>query len=304
MENPPRELKRLEELQQRLSFLPARGKRPLQDDWPNQHGLTVDELINYARSNSVGARTGPQHGPLAIFDIDGETALELSCNRGMKPWDWTTWQVHREEAPSRLKLLCIPTLEQLQQLERQSFIDSVRTKPPVRDEQGKVIKKGEALEFFFGGKQGIVWGQHPEGGRYIWPDGLGPEALSAPPDVWWQFAVERSREPLSTHVDPSGKRYPRGGRGRRLDPCPICGRCSGTSSELWCEEKGELLFCMPGSTYSPVIAHPRLKVGDVINGWACVAENRDGGRTFRKHRSNSIQGLRQRLVEEATTWAA
>ena len=41
-----RDLERLKPLQHRLSFLPARGKRPLQDDWPNQPGLTIEELIN------------------------------------------------------------------------------------------------------------------------------------------------------------------------------------------------------------------------------------------------------------------
>ena len=68
---------------------------------------------------------------------------------------------------------------------------------PVRDDQGNVIQKGEALEFFFCGKQGICAGQHPDGGRYHWPDDLGPEVLSAPPEEWWQFAVEQSRLSLS-----------------------------------------------------------------------------------------------------------
>ena len=71
---------------QRLSFLPARGKRPLQDDWPNQPGLTAEELINYPGRNSVGVSTGTQHGQLAIFDVDGGSGLELGCIRGMEPW--------------------------------------------------------------------------------------------------------------------------------------------------------------------------------------------------------------------------
>ncbi len=94
-----------------------------------------------------------------------------------------------------------------------------------------------------------------------------------------------------------------GGTGRRLDPCPICRRRSGGESHLWCEEKGEVIWCMPGTSYSAEKAHPGLKVGDVIDGWACVARNRDGGWTFRRHRPNSIQGLRKRLVEETASWA-
>ena len=108
------DLERLKPLQQRLSFLPAQGKRPLQDNWPNQPGLTVEELLRYPGCNSVVVRTGPQHGPLAIYDIDGGSGLELACSRGMGPWGWATWQVHRAEAPDRLKLFCIPTPDQLQ----------------------------------------------------------------------------------------------------------------------------------------------------------------------------------------------
>ena len=288
-----RDLERLKPLQQRLSFLPAKGKIPLQGDWPNQPGLTVEELLRYPGCNSVGVRTGPQHGPLAIFDIDGGSGLELACSRGMEPWSWITWHVHRAEAPDRLKLLCIPTPEQLQQLERPSFIATAKTKPPIKDEQGNVIQKAEALEFFFGGKQGICLGQHPYGGHYFWPDGLGPEALSAPPEQWWQFAVEQSRSIGAPRCDSGVTRYPRGERGRRLDPCPICGRRSGTGSELWCEEKGELLFCMPGSTYAAEMSHPGLKVGDVIDGWAAVKHNSDGGWTFRTHRPSPLSQLRK-----------
>lgn len=287
------DLLRLKQHQERLSYLPARGKQPRQADWPNQPGITIDDFFKYPGSNSIGVRTGAQHGPLAIFDIDGESALKLSCDRGMKPSEWITWQIHRHEAPSRLKLLCIPTPKQIKQLERSSFIATVKTKPPIKDDQGNLIQKGEGLEFFFGSKQGIVWGMHPDGGRYLWPDGFGPEALSAPPDQWWQFAVEQSRLSHSRHVDNGERRYSRADKGRRLDPCPICGRCSGNGSELWCEAKGELLFCMPGATYSADLSHPGLKVGDVIDGWAAVKNNRDGGWTFRRHRPSPLSQLRK-----------
>ena len=36
----------LKPLQRRLSYLHARGKLPLQEDWPNQPGLTVEKLLN------------------------------------------------------------------------------------------------------------------------------------------------------------------------------------------------------------------------------------------------------------------
>ena len=53
-------------------------------------------------------------------------------------------------------------------------------------------------------------------------------------------------------------------------PCPICGR---TSSG--CRTQGELLQCRIGTTFSPLTAHPHLKLGDVIGTWACVAINED-----------------------------
>ena len=40
------DLECLKPLQRRLSYLPAQGKRPLQDDWPNQPGLTVEKMLN------------------------------------------------------------------------------------------------------------------------------------------------------------------------------------------------------------------------------------------------------------------
>ena len=40
------DLECLKPLQRRLSYLHARGKRPLQEDWPNQPGLTVEKLLN------------------------------------------------------------------------------------------------------------------------------------------------------------------------------------------------------------------------------------------------------------------
>ena len=53
-------------------------------------------------------------------------------------------------------------------------------------------------------------------------------------------------------------------------PCPICGRTS-----EGCRVQGELLYCRIGTTCSPLIKHPHLKTGQVINGWACVSINPD-----------------------------
>ena len=53
-------------------------------------------------------------------------------------------------------------------------------------------------------------------------------------------------------------------------PCPVCSR---TSSG--CRIQGELLQCRIGTTFNPLIKHPRLKLGDVIGTWACVSINED-----------------------------
>ena len=85
------DLLRLKQHQERLSYLPARGKQPRQVDWPNQPGMNIDDFFNYSGGNSVGVRTGIQHGPLAIFDIDGESALKLSCDRDIESYCSLLW---------------------------------------------------------------------------------------------------------------------------------------------------------------------------------------------------------------------
>ena len=72
-------------------------------------------------------------------------------------------------------------------------------------------------------------------------------------------------------------------------PCPICGR---TSSG--CRTHDELLFCRIGTTASPLMTHPKLKLGDVINGWACVKINPEGEAvTFKPHEPLAVVGTRR-----------
>ena len=275
------ELQRLVPLQEDLALIPVgwgkEGKSPMyrgkdygpEEDWTLQ-ALTIDEIISFPRRpiKSVGARTGIRTGPLLCFDVDGDTALELACSRGLEPWAITTWQVHRDNDPSRLKVLFRPTPEQIAQL------------PGGAEFQGKTITapktdtgKGEALEVFFdGGRQVILLGEHPSsGGNYMWPDGLGPEALSAPPDAWWDYAVEIAngcQQRLTSGSRPCARRNGT----KRLDPCPICGRHSGPSgSGLWCETTNDgLILCMPGSTFSAEQRHGQLQLGQVVDGYALV----------------------------------
>ena len=72
-------------------------------------------------------------------------------------------------------------------------------------------------------------------------------------------------------------------------PCPVCGRTSGG-----CRVTGELLFCRIGNTCSPFTTHPQLKIGDVIDAWACVAINPESECvTFKPHAERVVVNLRQ-----------
>mgnify|MGYP006879457543 FL=1 len=122
----------------------------------------------------------------------------------------------------------------------------------------------------------IVGGRHPSGENYIWLEGCGPGALSAPDARWWAFIKECHRKASQTPTAAPQKTALRNGT-RRADPFPICGRHSGKGgSALWCSytDRG-LLFCMPGGTFS---APAGLRVGAVHNGWALkkITQTADG----------------------------
>jgi hypothetical protein len=257
------DLQRLQPFEADLALLPigwgTEHKGPMLEGWQHHGGYTVAQLQQHRQMRSVGARTGLLTGPLLAFDFDGATSLTL----GLDPTEVSTWQVHRNTDPARLKVLFRPTLEQLTKL------------PGGAEFQGKTITapktdsgKGEALEVFFdGGRQVIVLGEHPSsGGTYYWPSYLGPEALTAPPERWWAHALQIAadcRQRLSSGSKPSSRRHGT----KRLDPCPICGR----HGSLWCEQTQQgLILCMPGSTFSAEAAHGPLRIGQVVDGWALV----------------------------------
>jgi hypothetical protein len=274
------QLHRIAHLEQDLALLPvgwgADRKGPMLSGWQHHHGFTVAQLQVHRSMRSVGARTGLLTGPLLCFDFDGATSLKL----GLDPTRVGSWQVHRNTDTNRLKVLFRPTLEQLQQL------------PGGAEFQGKTItapktvtSKGEALEVFFdGGRQVIVLGEYPSsGGHYYWPNGMGPEALAAPPEQWWAHALEVAadcQQRLTSGSKPSSARYGT----KRLDPCPICGR----HGSLWCEQTREgLILCMPGSTFNAEQRHGLLSIGQVIDGWALVKRtpiSEGDVLTFKAHR--------------------
>jgi hypothetical protein len=270
------ELQRLGALQSNLPLLPIGWgkdfKGPMLSGWQNHPGRSIDQLIATRGIRSVGARTGMLKVPLLCFDIDGASALELACSLGMEPWSAATWQVHRDNDPNRLKVLFSPTPDQIALLPQDAeFQGKTITKPPVKSSNGELTAKGEALEVFFhGGRQVIVIGEHPSsGGNYLWPEAMGPESLVSPPEVWWQHAIELAGRSVNrTHV--ATKSSVTRTATKRLDPCPVCGRHSGSGNGLWCVETAQgLILCMPGSTFN---ADPSasMRIGTVINGYALV----------------------------------
>ena len=292
-------LDRLKSLESSLALIPVgwgkAGKGPMLDKWQEHLGFTVDQLQSHHGIKAVGLRTGLLTGELIAFDFDGESALSL----GLFPWDVTTWQVHRDNDPFRLKVLFRLTPDQLAQFPSQPD-GSIEFQGKKQTAPKKGTAKGEALEVFFAcGRQVIVLGAHPSsGGQYIWPEGLGPEALSAPPQQWLDFAVGIAHNMGQRQRTGSQRSATRNGT-RRLDLCPICGRHSGVGgSELWCDETDQgLILCMPGSTFSAEQAHGALSIGQVVNGYALVKRTGDV-LTFKPHQPQPIPDRRPRVPSD------
>ena len=79
-------------------------------------------------------------------------------------------------------------------------------------------------------------------------------------------------------------------------PCPICNR---TSSG--CRSDDGLLYCRIGTTCNPFSVHPNLKIGDVIDGWACVKINESAECvTFKEHQERLQTNFRQWIYFTST----
>ena len=205
---------------------------------------------------AAGTRTGKDAHGLVVFDIDGETAVSWCLEHRCDPAATPTWQIHRNTDESRLKVAFRLTEQQQQQLGQ--IKTKVETKPPITDDTGKPIAKGEAVELFHGTGQVIVLGRHHKSkGHYFWPDAMGPENLAPAPECWWQAALTiagDTTKTTATKARSTGK-----GDWRSLNPCPICGR--DTTSYCSQHKDGKTIRCFHGSTFKPPMG---LKAGDEI----------------------------------------
>ena len=262
------------------------NKNPLIKSWPSSEGFSLEQLRDHPGVKAVGLRTGPEDGRIISIDLDGVTAVDRVCDFGLNPFAGT-FIVGRRGDTYRLKLQFQLTPEQAAEIT--SFQLKIHTKPAGDG------AKGEAVEVFYTRRrQVIAAGRHPSGENYIWLDGCGPDALAAPDAQWWAFIKEchaRAQQP------PVPSRHRRHANTRRANPCPVCGRHDGPGgSNLWCEySKSGLLFCMPGTTFSPPAG---LRIGDVHNGWALkkITQTPDGTvHVFGKHDPEKLN--RQNDVE-------
>ncbi len=205
---------------------------------------------------SVGTRTGADAHGLLVFDIDGETGLDWLTARGLDPAAVSTWQIHRDTDSKRFKVAFL--LTDVQQQELGQIKTSIITKPPVTDDAGNLIAKGEAVELFHGTGQVIVLGQHYKSkGNYFWPVDMGPENLVLIPEKWWQAALTIA----STTTTTTKRSSKTTNTNRDWDPlsdCPICGR--NTSDYCAQHRDGKTIRCFHGTTFAPPTG---LKKGDL-----------------------------------------
>jgi hypothetical protein len=253
---------RLRPLETQHAFLPIgwgeHRKAPVLKGWPKHPGFPMSELKDFPGSIATGVRTEG----LVCFDFDGKSAVEYAIRNGRNPNSVITWNVHRDTDDWRFKILFKPSPEQIKQLPNGMYSGKEATRPAEKDEDGKIIRKGEAEEIFIHpGRQVIIHGEHWEsGGQYYWPPGLGPEALAPPPENWWQAVIEKasSQKPNYNH---QGTRKSLGTDWTRLEQCPICGRDERTVCQQ--HQDGNTLRCFVGSTFRPP---ENLKPGERVPG--------------------------------------
>ena len=144
--------------------------------WTTHPGFSVSEVSSHPGVVACGVRCDR----LWCVDFDGASAIERSRQLGLHPEGVSTWRVQRDTDLSRFKLLFAPSPAQVDQA-----IDQGLTAGHFHFNES--TGAGEQLEQFFSpGRQVIVLGKHwSSGGHYYWPDSSGPEALSAPPNFWW-----------------------------------------------------------------------------------------------------------------------
>ena len=252
--------------------------------WRHQPGHTIESLKLPKGHIAIGVRTCP----IYCADFDGSSSLSFGKRSNMCPHNVKTWKVSRTTSSTHLKVLFAPTAEQIEMLPVN--IDGTR-----HFDFKKRTGINEALEHFYSpARQVIVLGKHyTSGGEYEWLDG--PEALSPPPDSWWNQTVELVKE-RQENLTAVSKATSSGKDWFRLDECPICGRSSHTICQQ--HRDGRTIRCYHGLSYAPPTG---LKPGQVLTGdWAFTGTVQQVGfgefSVFVKHKPTPLQLLRRHYV--------
>ena len=237
-------------------------------DWPSHPGFTVSGLLKTTGIKAIGIITQP----ILCFDFDGSSSWEYAEQWGLERAQ--TWTINRSTDPSRFKVLFAPTADQLDQLYGGRISNSYKTKSPILDAENQVIKKAEALEVFcHPGRQVVVLGEHPKsGGYYYWENGRGPEALSPPPQAWWEYVcqiAESTRQVKTRTAAESSTTW------LRVADCPVCKRGASDNPICQLSDDSKILRCFVGSTFHPPEG---LRPGQFAPGtdWAFVREQEVG----------------------------
>jgi hypothetical protein len=276
---------------QGLPLLPCNGKRPTIAAWqraaysPQQIAALGDSITG------CGTRTGRDAGGMLAFDLDGADAIAWATERDCDPAAAETWQIVRSSDPNRLKVLWIVPCELWHVLGDIRTIRPLR--PPVKDPSGRILRKGQGVELYFGRGQILLLGLHPDSGsQYEWKGA--PTDLADIPPEWWALALE-----LADNAPPLQEGQPsRSATGstdwRRLRRCPICGR----NRDQVCQQHrdGQTIRCYHGDTFKPPAG---LAVGQLIPGthWAFCRVQPVGWAEFSIFRRHQ-----PRAVALARTW--
>jgi hypothetical protein len=229
-------------------------------NWPTTTHTPAQIECAHIKICGAGTRTGKGAQGLLVLDVDGGTALSWLLERGCDPSKANTWQIHRNTDSERLKVAW--RLSDEQQAMLGQLKTKVETRPAIKDSNGKVLEKGQAVELFHGGGQVVVLGEHPSSkGFYWWPEDMGPEALALIPECWWKAALAIAGN-TSTSTIKSKTSSRTSGEWRPLNPCPICRR----DTTAYCSEHrdGGTIRCFHGNTFNPDHIHGVLKPGQQI----------------------------------------
>ena len=240
----------LAQLESFCGFLPIRKgtKSPLVSTWGEEY-LSLEKALSY------------EPAALAVFspnfltlDYDKESALDFVAERGI---DFTSSTLHTRRTDKLWRF-------------KQTFLtpDEMLDELPNRSIKRTLNYLGTGLDVFCSKKAYIIIdGEHEDGeGRYYSPGGLDVCDLQHPPKEVWDLILEIAE--LQSHDKSSSQTYSNT-KSKKLYPCPICGR----DKNHWCfENDNGLIHCMNGQTFSAEKKHGPLKIGDVIDGYALVAQ--------------------------------